>query len=66
MDIRLVPALKAAEAAVMGCSPSARIVRNVPVPCRWNWAPTNSMYFGEFRKQYKAECNGMSPLPPAT
>ena len=34
------------------------------MPCRWNWAPTSSMYFGEFRKQYDAQWSGMKPLPP--
>ena len=29
---------------MIGCSASATIVRNVPVPCRWNCAPTSSMY----------------------
>ncbi len=51
---------------MIGWSGSAMIVRKVPVPCFWNWAPTSSTYFGELRKQYEAQCSGMKPLPPAT
>ena len=51
---------------MIGWSASATFVRKVPVPWRWNWAPTRAMYFGELRKQYEAQWSGMKPLPPAT
>ena len=51
---------------MIGWSASATVVRKVPVPWLRNCAPTRSMYFGELRKQYEAQCSGMKPLPPAT
>ena len=51
---------------MIGWSGFAVTVRNTPVVWLRNCAPTSSMYFGEFRKQYVAQCNGMNPLPLAT
>ena len=48
---------------MIGCDGSTILVSNAPVPCRWNWAPTSAMYFGELRKQYDAQWSGTNPPP---
>jgi hypothetical protein len=51
---------------MIGWSGATFVTLKVPVPWVRNCAPTSAMYFGEFRKQYDAQCSGMKPLPPST